>query len=385
MSKNNLRANYPNQSQVALLKAALLTNLQVAEKHFESWLIDKYLDQLDVQHPDFLSHFMDPLDTGSQRLIPLLHHNLTGSKHAYIPYLIGHTKKTWFRNKQIEFFAQKLQAQLEEHQIPSIIMKGLDYANNYYPAFSSRPMNDGDLLISLRDKEKFFKLYYQGVFDFTISEGVANMLDFTHAAHLEYPYDVDIDLHWNLFPEYAEDLSVSDLVWKQTKQDAKGNLRLSETMTLYVALTHGRNFDPIPPFRWVSDSMLISKNSNIDWEVFYELTQQLQFKPFIIHAVNYLKEEFGFEIPDDVLIKLNLIQPSYLEKQYYNTISMDIRTYGIFSLFYVGLKRRIVFYQLFLIDYYKSIWHYLFSWLAKRIWIEIEKYKNWKNKLFKNQ
>jgi hypothetical protein len=88
MSKIKSRGNFPNESQKALLKASLSTNLQEAEAFFETWLESKFLDQLDVKHPDFLSHFMDPLDTGSQRLIPLLHHNLRDSKHPYMPFLM---------------------------------------------------------------------------------------------------------------------------------------------------------------------------------------------------------------------------------------------------------------------------------------------------------
>jgi hypothetical protein len=373
MSKIKSRGNFPNESQKALLKASLSTNLQEAEAFFETWLESKFLDQLDVKQPDFLSHFMDPLDTGSQRLIPLLHHNLRDSKHPYMPFLMGHTKKTWFRNKQIEYFAKQLQSQLAEQQIPSMIIKGLDYAANYYPMFSSRPMNDGDLLISLSDKEQFFQLYHQGVFDFKIMDGAYNKLDFIHATHLEYPYDVDIDLHWTLFPEYAEDLKVSNLVWKQTTLDSHGDLRLSSTMSLFLALTHGRNFDTLPPIRWVSDSILINKNSSIDWEVFYELTQTFKFKPFIITAINYLKEEFNFKIPDEVLLKLNQLRPTKLEKQYYDSISIERRAYGIFTKLYYGSKKRFIFHKLFLSDYGKSSWHYLISWFVTRMWIELKK------------
>lgn len=372
MNKLRARGNYPNESQVCLLRAALSPDLKEAEPYFEKWLSLKYLDNLNVNHPDFLSHFMDPLDIGSQRLIPLLHENLNKSSHPYLPYLTGYKKKTWFRNQQIEFYIKKLQAQLAANNIPSIVFKGLDYAANYYPSFASRPMNDGDLLIPLTEKEKFFKLKKEGKFDFEVSKSGSEMKHFVHAAHLEYPYDVDIDLHWNIFPEYSNDLLINDIVWANKKIDNKGKARLSETLSLFLALTHGKNFDPVPPIRWVSDSILILRKSKIDWDLFYELTEKLKFKPFIINAVNYLKEEFDFEIPDNVLEKLNQLTPTRLEKKYYDSISIDIRAYGIFSLLYYGTKRRFIFYDLFLKDYWTSIWHYLFDWYKSRFWVELD-------------
>lgn len=375
MTKIINRGNYPNESQLYLLKSALSTDIIKAEAYFKKWLQLKNIDCLDVEHPDFLSHFMDPLDVGSQRLIPLLHENLSRTNHPYLPYLTGHKKKTWFRNKQIEFYIKKLQSQLAFHNIPSIIFKGLDYALNYYPSFASRPMNDGDLLIPLQDKEKFFKLYNAGSFDLKISMEGSEMKQFIHAAHVEYPYDVDIDLHWNIFPEYNNDLTINDLVWSHTKIDKEGTQRLSETLSLFLALTHGKNFDQVPPIRWVSDSILISRKSEIDWDIFCELSQNFKFKPFIINAINFLKEEFDLEIPENVLVKINRLTPTILEKQYYDSISMNIRTYGIFSLLYYGTKRRIIFYNLFLKNYYINIWDYIFNWYKSRFWVELYRIK----------
>jgi len=375
MSKLRARGNYPNESQVYLLRAALSTDIYEAELYFQTWLKYTNLDGLNVNHPDFLSHFMDTLDVGSQRLIPLLHENLSCSAHRYLPFLTGYKKKTWFRNKQIEFFIKKLQSQLAANNIPSIIFKGLDYAANYYPSFATRPMNDGDLLISLTDKEKFFNLYENGVFDFEISKEGIEMKKFIHAAHLSYPYDVDIDLHWNIFPEYSNDLMINEIVWGNKKIDNQGSVRLSETLSLFLALTHGKNFNLVPPIRWVSDSILILRKSEIDWDLFYELTCKLKFKPFIINALNYLAEEFKFEIPDEILQKLNKLTPSALENQYYNSISVDIRAYGIFSLLYYGTKRRIIFYNLFLKDHWTSIYHCTFYWCKSRFWVWFDNLK----------
>jgi hypothetical protein len=375
MSKILAKGNYPNESQVCLLKAALSNDLKVAEAYFEKWLSLKYLDNLDVNHPDILSHIMDSLDIGSQRLIPLLHENLRESSHRYLPYLKGYKKKTWFRNQQIGFYIKKLQAQLAANNIPSIVFKGLDYAANYYPSIATRPMNDGDLLIPLSEKEKFFKLKKEGRLDLEVSKYGSEMKKFVHAAHLEYPCGVDIDLHWNVFPEYSSDPDLNDIVWANKKVDDKGNLRLSETLSLFLALTHGKNFDPVTPIRWVSDSVLILRKSKIDWDLFYELTEKLKFKPFIINAVKYLKEEFEFDIPHVFLEKLNLLTPTPLEKKYYESISIDIRAYGIFSLLYLGTKRRFIFYNLFLKDDWVSIWHYLFDWYKSRFWVELDNLK----------
>lgn len=361
--------HFPNEKQTLLLKAALSERLK-AIRYFTEWLEMNHLDNLDMTSPNFLSNFMDSLDLGSHRMLPLVIHNLGEQTHPYFGFLLGTRKNYWVRNKQIEHKALQIQKFLEQHGIPSMQIKGLDVANRFYENTAHRPMKDGDILIPYQFREKAIELAKAGVFGNKTKIFHLSMKDFTHAIHLEFDGSVDIDLHWNTFREYIYTPGSCDFIWeKATKETKSGvsNYRMSATHALFLSMVHGRNFDSTPPFRWVADARTIIDKSAIDWEELLEIIERFQFKPFLKKAFPYLVEQHQFNIPDDFLKKLSQLKTDELEEKYYRSISGNIRKYGLVSMLWGGTAKRILYHRLFLRESDISLARFIVSWYFNRI------------------
>ena len=361
---------FPDEKQTLLLKAALFPSPE-ASTHFTNWLSLSGLENLNTESDSFLSDFMDILDIGSQRMLPLVIYNVGEHNHPYFKLLLGIRKNFWVKNKQIAFRAQKVQQIFDRNNIPNILIKGLDLAARYYPNDALRPMNDGDVLVPYSYREQALKLAMENAFGNKIATYDFYMKDFVHAIHLDFEGSVDIDLHWNIFVEYYNDLTATDFIWQNIQTVNINNVptkRMSDTHAFFVSLVHGRSFDLVPPFRWVADTMMIVRNAkSIDWNEILTLTQKFHFKPFLKRAFPYLKQEFGMDIPDSFLSALAKIQPVSLEVTYHQLLAKDIRESHLFSLLWYGTKKRIIFYQLFLKDKNSSFFNYFSTWLLNRL------------------
>ena len=122
-----------------------------------------------------------------------------------------------------------------------------------------------------------------------------NMIDFCHASH--FFQNKDLDIHWNLFAEYANHADASNFAWEGSQEfnwDNKLTGFLSPTHEFFLALIHGRHFGKPSPIRWVPDCVMIlrKENEKLDWDKFLRLVSKYYFKPYIQRALVYLKENF---------------------------------------------------------------------------------------------
>lgn len=361
--------HFPDAKQTLLLKAALSDRLE-GIRHFVNWLQINQLDKLRPDSPTFLADFMDSIDKGSQRMLPLVTHNLGEDTHPYFKFLIGTRKNYWVRNKQIAHRAFQIQKLLAQNGIPCILIRGLYLAEYYYENIGHRPMNDGNILIPYKFKEQAVALVKKGIFESKAVRYNSEPGEITHTIHLEFDGEVYIELHWNIFQEYAHISDASDFIWRNATKDIKaGNMHyhMSPVHTLFISLVSGKGFEAIPPFRWVADAKMIVDKSDIDWDEFLVLAKQFHYKPFLKRAVAYLIEQHQFKIPVDFVEKLNTFKVSKLEEKYYHAISANIRQYGLASLLWYGIGRKVIQYKLFFKNTDISLPKYLFSWVFNRI------------------
>jgi hypothetical protein len=361
--------HFPNEKQTLLLKAALSERLK-AIRYFAEWLELNQLNKLDTSSPNFLSNFMDSLDLGSQRMLPLIIHNLGEQTHPYFGFLLGTRKNYWVRNKQIEHKALQIQKLLEEHGIPGMQIKGLDLATRFYENIAHRPMNDGDILVPQQHRKKVVELAENGKFGNKTGTFHLQTKNFTHAIHLEFEGNIDIDLHWNIFREYTFCPGSSDFIWQSATKEIKSgvtNYRMSPNHALFLSLVHGRTFDVVPPFRWVADAKKIIDTSEINWDELFELTTRFKFKPFLKKVFPYLSIEHQLNIPNDFLEKLSKLETDELEEKYYRSISRNIRKYGFISMLWHGTATKIFYHRLFMNDADVSLIRFIFSWYLMRI------------------
>lgn len=361
--------HFPDGKQTLLLKAALCDRLE-AIRYFVKWLETNQLDELAIGSQTFLSDFMDGLDMGSQRMLPLVIQNLGEDTHPYFKFLIGTRKNYWVKNKQILYRAHEVQKLLAQYGIPSMLVKGLDLAIRFYENIGHRPMNNGNLLIPYKCKEQVIDLIKKGVFKNIPGFHGWKTKNDGDTINLEFEGKTGVDLHWNIFYEYADITDASDFIWRDATIEIKEDFTvysMSATHALFVNLVHGRSFELIPPFRWVTDMNVIMQKSTIDWNEFLNLTYQFHYKPFIKRAIYYLIEQQKFEFPADFIEKLNRIEISELEEKYYLAISNNSRKYGFTGLLWLGTHKKILEYKLFSKNSDISLSKYLFSWTIKRI------------------
>lgn len=358
--------HFPDKRQTWLLKAALLDKPR-ASACFEEWLQSCNLAYLRPGSATFLSDFMDTLDTGSQRMLPLVIHNLGDEAHPYFKFLSGTRKNYWVKTKQILFNVQKVRQVLTENGIPSILIKGADLATRYYPNDTLRPMADGDVLIPFSAREKALKLAVKGLFGNTISGYDYFMKDYRHGIYLRFDgQEGNVDLHWNVFKEYASEPGASDYIWDNLVEAKTGigmDKRMQDTHAFFVCLVHGRNFGMVPPFRWVADVMLIYRNAeHIDWDELLSLCRKFHFKPFVKRAFAFLVNEFDMKVPSGFIGELEKMQPSPLEEKYYAIIAESFQTDGLFLRLRSNFRHRSSLYHLFLRESHFSSVSYFAGW-----------------------
>lgn len=374
--KQGVKINYegghfPNEKQTLLLKSALSPQSEAIE-YFIQWLKMYGLENLDIESETFLSDFIDTIDLGSYRMLPLVIHNVGENNHPYFKLLLGTRKNFWVINKQTAFHAQKVQQVFDKNNIPNILIKGLDMASRYYQNDTLRPMYDGDVLVPYRYREQALKLATDSAFGNKIATFDFHMKDYLHAIHLDFNGLADVDLHWNIFPEYSNDLEATDFIWKNLETVTINNVptkRMSDTHAFFVSLVHGRGYDTTPPFRWVADVVMIMRSAkNIDWNELLKLTRRFHFKPFLKRAFPYLKQEFGVDIPDFFLSELDKMQPENLEVRYYQLLAKNTlnNNYWLPRLWF-SINRRMAFYQLFLKNSQVSLISHFTNWYLDRI------------------
>jgi len=155
--------DFPNGLQTLLLKSALL-NRNEAMRCFLDCLDLNQLNYLNIKCKSFLGDFMEKIDLGSQRLIPLVIENLEVDSHPYFLLFTGYKKNLWVRNQRIFLAAKDLLEKLSKERIPMPLIKGIRMANFYYQRIESRPMNNGAILIPYAYKTKTLEYFRNQIF-----------------------------------------------------------------------------------------------------------------------------------------------------------------------------------------------------------------------------
>lgn len=357
--------HFPDDQQTLLLKAALSERLK-AIRYFVEWLEVNNLDQLNPASNTFLTDFMDSIDEGSHRLLPLVIHNLGEDTHPYFKFLLGTRKNYWVKNKQTEFRARQVLNILAQQGIPAMLIRGLDLALRFYDNPSLRPMSNADILIPYEYKSAAFALADKGLFGNKTHTYSLKAKKIAHTIHLEFDGELNVDLHWNIFKEYTHDPDTSDFMWKDATKGEK-TYTPSATHALFVSLVKGSRFEKVPPFGWVADAEMIIRKAEIDWDEILELTKRFHYKPFLKRAFQYLLGQQQFEFPNNFLEKLKTLPVSEDEEKYYRVASCNPAKYGILSRIWFETLKKIHLHKLLLKNTDVSLSEYLFIWYFNRI------------------
>ena len=288
----------PNYQQEMLLKAALWNG----PESIEAWHIWK--DSVEDQ----------PIDAGSENLLPLLFHNLKSQEvvDSQMDNLKGYLYSTWSNNQILIRSALPVVSGLQKAGLPVMLLKGAALAAQYYKHLGLRPMADLDILIPLDAAREAFqvmkklgwtpaKWLYQGFY--------RSYFLVKHGFEFQNESCQTIDLHWHVLDECLDQRSDEDF-WKKATPIQWCGLTvqcLDPADQLLHICVHGANWNPTPPIRWVTDAMIVirSEKHTIDWQRLLDQTTKRNLTPQLVDTIQYLTLKLHAPIPNDFVRALS--------------------------------------------------------------------------------
>ena len=317
----------PDEQQIRLLKAALLKP-EIALAYWQEWLMHTGYSNDMLNNKNFLALFFDPIDIGSERIIPLVQKNLSSTDDPFIKALLGNRRKVWVENQYHIAKAKKIIELFTANQIPVYFPKGLPISILYYNDLSVRASADLDLLVEKKDFERAFALLQAPPLSHKFFKKDLLYLDTKGAIHLYDSNSRSIDLHRSILQEYSNIDWLHKWTLESTETffiDGVEAQTLNMNKLLYLSIVHGRQYDRVPPIRWVCDAYFIySKRSDaVNWFQLIEWSVKLKHTFFMKQALTILKDHFITEIPADVIEYINRMPITWVEKTYYSIIQSN--------------------------------------------------------------
>jgi hypothetical protein len=284
---------------VLLLKAALLDG-KLAHAAYEAW------------RPTF---DIETADYGHQRLLPLLHRNLTrlGITDPLLARLRGIRHYHWARNQLRLQAALPVVKGLHAAAIPVMTLKGAALLASCLDDFSLRPMDDVDLMVPLEHVVSAVEILTShgfhpiGVPPWAISNTLVRRVpgfEFVNRNSEQH-----IDLHWHmLHRDQRENADAS--FWRSARPGRLADVDIltpSYSSQLLHSIAHAAEWNPVTPLRWVADSLtiLMAARGEFNWEELERETIVRHLTPPMRDALHLLKREFEIAVPVDILRALN--------------------------------------------------------------------------------
>ena len=308
MNSTSYRGGFwPTQQQELLLRAALLQGNEATDAWYE------WKSSVDV----------DRLDPGSLRLLPLLYWNLRthGVKDSLTNRFKGVYRLTWYENQMLFHNMATLLRSFHNAGIQTMILKGAALTLLHYRDYGLRPLGDFDVLVHTEQASAAINLLSR--LGWTpelrpLEAFTETYISVTKAYHFADPAGRVLDLHWHLLPEccYA---NADDDFWDGailTKIHDVPTHALNPSDQLLHACVHGARWNPVPPFRWVADAMMIMNTSQpeIDWNRLIAHAQKRRLILPLGDTLSYLRDVLDAPIPPAVLQSLWNMPTSKIER-----------------------------------------------------------------------
>lgn len=299
---------WPDKAQMLLLRAALSEGPEAVEA-FESWCADVDFD--------------GPIETGSARLLPLVHANLErlGCAHPRMGLIHGLRRRAWVETQIRVRDAATALGLLAGAGIPALVAKGIPLALCYYERPGLRPMADIDLAVEPAQAKAAMRLLVAGGWQ-PVQPDLPARADYLiaarHAAVFRGRSGVELDLHWHLLHESTTAGTGRRFRDAAVPIDVGGvpALRLGPTHMLMHVTIHGMRQDFIPPLRWIPDSLMILRRDGprIDWDELLAFARAARLSARLALALDFLEETFAPGIPPEVLATARRGRPTIVEQ-----------------------------------------------------------------------
>jgi hypothetical protein len=292
---------WPTPDQLQLLRASLLRG-QPAVDAWTRW-------QAAVN--------VDRLDAGSQRLLPLLAHNLKGCgvRDPQLARFEGVRRYVWTANQLRVAQVAPLVRTLHAAAVDTMLLKGMALLQRYYRNVSLRHMDDVDLLVRTADIQRAVEtmraLGWRPV-------GHDRDVNIAHSSAFINGAGSQVDLHWRFMPEScgADD---DDELWERAELEKFGGtpVRVLGSSDLFLhAVVHGARWNSVSPVRWIADAVtiLMVAGDAFDWRRLVALARRYSLVLPIRRALALLVEAFDTQVPAFVTAELDAHRASAFER-----------------------------------------------------------------------
>ena len=323
---------WPTAEQTLLLRAALLKG-PAAIDAWEQW----------AEVVDF-----HELDYGSQRLLPLLYQNLID--HSIQSPLMarykGFYRRFWMSNQLLFDRTKPVLSALHEAGIEALILKGAALVFRKNLSYGLRPMDDIDFLVREDVARQAFKIIQK----LGWLPNMAPIRDFdplVHAAPFHDEKGHSIDLHWRSLAHELVGTQETGY-WERSSEAEFGGIPIrvmGATDQLIHTCIHGIHWNPVPPIRWISDSIMILRNSEsaIRWDHLIDHSRMLRATLQMSQGLRYLETGFGAPIPDYVLESLEST-PVSLPQRWNHDLSVR-KPFPVVGTFFLKFTRYWAYYR----------------------------------------
>ena len=310
---------WPTPDQLQLLRASLLRG----EPAVEAWT--RWKAAVDV----------DRLDAGSQRLLPLLAHNLQacGVRNPQLARFEGVRRYVWTANQLRVAQVAPLVRALHAAAVDTMLLKGMALLRRYYRNMGLRHMDDVDLLVRTVDVQRAVET--MRAFGWRPA-GPDYDVTVVHSSGFVNDAGCQVDLHWRLMREScgADD---DEELWEHAEPEKFGDtpVRVLESSDLFLhAVAHGARWNSVPPVRWVADAVTILAVAGeaFDWRRLVASARRYSLVLPIKHALALLVEAFDTQVPAFVTAELDAHRASAFERVEQRMRESTSRWVGCFPL-----------------------------------------------------
>lgn len=224
-------------------------------------------------------------------------------------------------NKLQNIIAKELITEISKEKIDIMPFKGMYLANLVYEDLSSRKMGDIDLLIHKDNLEKVEKIIRKLGFKYKEEKCTKEWFDKNYYRTCLYvKAGVEVEIHWNLFPNHNPlNFDIQD-VWKNSKKinflgqqisDFDNEIHLIYLCT-HVSYCHFFNHNS---FKRLLDIHYFINKFDINWKKIINLSRKYGIEKFTGISLYFTKNLFNSHIEDDIIQKLIDNKTLYLFKQ----------------------------------------------------------------------
>jgi hypothetical protein len=285
------------ETDILLLKAALLDG-EAARLAYEAW------------RPGIE---IETLDYGQQRVLPLLHRNLTrlGISDPLLHRFRGIRHYHWARNQMRLHAAAPVLTELRAGGIPIMALKGAALLLSCLDDSSLRPMEDFDLMVPLDRVTQAIDILVSlgfhplGCPDWAIGECLSQR-------YPGFPFlnqaKQNLDLHWHML--HRDQRRNADVAfWRNARPARLAGVEVlipSFPHQMLQVIVHAAEWNPVAPLRWVADALMILNacREQFDWDELAHEADMRQLAPPVHAALCTLTRELGIVVPTEILSAL---------------------------------------------------------------------------------